>query len=66
MLVPHFGVGLAAKRVAPKTSAGILMLVSLLPDFLAWIFLLAGSTRPCLPCRFHGDAYHSGSGNLSR
>jgi len=42
MLVPHFGVGLAAKRVAPKTSAGILMLASLLPDFLAWIFLLAG------------------------
>lgn len=42
MLVGHFGVGLAAKRIAPETSAGTLMLASLLPDFLAWILLLAG------------------------
>jgi len=42
MLVGHFGVGLAAKRVARETSAGTLMLASLLPDFLAWILLLAG------------------------
>ncbi len=42
MLVGHFGVGLAAKRIVPETSAGTLMLASLLPDFLAWILLLAG------------------------
>jgi membrane-bound metal-dependent hydrolase YbcI (DUF457 family) len=42
MLVGHFGVSLAAKRVAPKTSFGTLMLASLLPDLLAWILLLAG------------------------
>lgn len=42
MLVGHFGVGLAAKRVVRETSAGTLMLASLLPDFLAWILLLAG------------------------
>lgn len=42
MLVGHFGVGLAAKRFAPKTSAGTLMLASLLPDLLAWILLLSG------------------------
>lgn len=42
MLVGHFGVGLAAKRAAPKSSLGALMLASLLPDFLAWAFLLSG------------------------
>lgn len=42
MLVGHFGVGLAAKRVAPRTSVGMLMLASLLPDLLAWTFLLVG------------------------
>lgn len=42
MLVGHFGVGLAAKRIVPETSAGTLMLASLLPDFVAWTLLLAG------------------------
>ncbi len=42
MLVGHFGVGLAAKRMAPRVSAGTLMLASLLPDLLAWILLLTG------------------------
>jgi membrane-bound metal-dependent hydrolase YbcI (DUF457 family) len=42
MLVGHFGVSLAAKRVAPKASLGTLMLASLLPDLLAWALFLAG------------------------
>lgn len=42
MLVGHFGIALAAKRVAPKASLGTLMLASLLADLLAWAFLLAG------------------------
>ncbi len=42
MLVGHFGVSLAAKRVAPKASLGTLMLASMLPDLLAWALFLAG------------------------
>lgn len=42
MLVGHFGVSLAAKRLAPKASLGILVLASLVPDLLAWAFFLAG------------------------
>ena len=42
MLVGHFGVSLAAKRVAPRASLGILMLASVLPDLLAWFLFLAG------------------------
>jgi membrane-bound metal-dependent hydrolase YbcI (DUF457 family) len=42
MLVGHFGVSLAAKRVAPKASLGTLMLASILPDLLAWALFLAG------------------------
>lgn len=42
MLVGHFGVSLAAKRVAPKASLGTLMLASLFPDLLAWALFLAG------------------------
>jgi membrane-bound metal-dependent hydrolase YbcI (DUF457 family) len=40
--VGHFGVSLAAKRVAPKASLGILMLASLFPDLPAWALFLAG------------------------
>lgn len=42
MLVGHLGVALGAKRLAPRTSAGTLMLASLLADLLVWILLLAG------------------------
>lgn len=42
MLVGHFGMALAAKRVAPKASLGTLMLASVLPDLLAWALFLTG------------------------
>jgi hypothetical protein len=42
MLIGHFGVGLAAKRVAPRVSVGTLMLASIIADLLFWSFVLAG------------------------
>jgi hypothetical protein len=42
MFVGHFGVALAAKRVAPKTSLGTLMLAAGFIDVLWPAFLLAG------------------------
>jgi hypothetical protein len=38
----HYAVGLAAKRVAPKTSLGVLIAAVQLPDLLWPIFLLTG------------------------
>lgn len=42
MFVGHLAVGFAAKRIAPRTSLGTLLLASLLPDLLWVVFLLAG------------------------
>ena len=42
MLVGHFGVALAAKRVEPRISLGTLVLAAMLADFLYCAFLLAG------------------------
>src|SRR5215475_9366224 len=42
MLVGHYGVGLAAKQFAPKTSIGTLFLAALFADLLAWTFVVAG------------------------
>jgi hypothetical protein len=42
MFIGHFGVALAAKRVAPKTSLGTLILAAQFLDFLWPIFLLTG------------------------
>lgn len=42
MFVGHFGVGLAAKRIAPRTSLGWLIAAPLLLDLLWPIFLLLG------------------------
>ncbi|MCP5117677.1 MAG: hypothetical protein GY953_43190, partial [bacterium] len=42
MFIGHFGVGLAAKRVAPRTSLGWLIAAPLLLDVLWPIFLLLG------------------------
>ena len=42
MFVGHFGIGLAAKRVAPRTSLGWLIAAPLLLDLLWPIFLLLG------------------------
>jgi hypothetical protein len=42
MFVGHFGVALAAKRVAPKTSLGTLMLAAAFIDLLWPAFLLLG------------------------
>ena len=46
MFVGHLGVGLAAKRMAPRLSLGVLFLAAMLLDALLWIFvLLAGPPR---------------------
>jgi hypothetical protein len=42
MFLGHFGVALAAKRVAPRTSLGVLVLAAQLADLLWPIFLLLG------------------------
>jgi hypothetical protein len=42
MFLGHFGVALAAKKVAPKTSLGTLVLAAQLADLLWPIFLLLG------------------------
>jgi hypothetical protein len=42
MFLGHFGVALAAKKVAPRTSLGVLVLAAQLADLLWPIFLLLG------------------------
>ncbi len=42
MFIGHFAVGLALKRVAPRTSLGMLIAAPQLPDLLWPIFLLLG------------------------
>ena len=42
MFVGHYGVGLAAKRLAPETSLGTLVLAALLADLLAWALVVTG------------------------
>jgi membrane-bound metal-dependent hydrolase YbcI (DUF457 family) len=42
MLVGHFAVGLAAKRVEPTISLGALVLAAMLADLLWCIFMIAG------------------------
>ena len=42
MFVGHFGVALAAKKVAPRTSLGTLVLAAQFIDLLWPIFLLTG------------------------
>lgn len=42
MFIGHFAVALAAKKAAPKTSLGTLILAAQLPDLLWPIFLLLG------------------------
>ena len=42
MFIGHFAVGCAAKRFAPKTSLGPLLVAPLLADLLWPVFLLLG------------------------
>jgi hypothetical protein len=42
MLVGHFAVGLAAKRMEPAVSVGTLVLASMMADLLWCIFMIAG------------------------
>ncbi len=42
MFVGHFAVSLIGKRLAPKISLGTLVLASMLPDFVAFILMIAG------------------------
>jgi hypothetical protein len=45
MFIGHFGVGLAAKSVAPRVSLGALFLAAQLLDLLCATFLLLGVER---------------------
>ncbi len=42
MFVGHYGVAFAAKKVAPQTSLGTLVLAALLADLLGWTLVVAG------------------------
>ena len=42
MLVGHFAVGLAAKRIEPAVSVGTLVLASMMADLLWCIFMIVG------------------------
>jgi membrane-bound metal-dependent hydrolase YbcI (DUF457 family) len=42
MFIGHLAVGFAAKRVAPRTSLGVLLASSVAVDILYFVFLLAG------------------------
>ena len=42
MFIGHYGVALAAKKLAPRTSLGILFLAAQFVDMLWPVFLLAG------------------------
>lgn len=42
MFVGHFAIGLIGKRFEPKISLGTLVLASMLPDFVAFILMIAG------------------------
>ncbi|MFA6035223.1 MAG: hypothetical protein WC889_20165 [Myxococcota bacterium] len=45
MFIAHIGVGLAAKRVAPRASLGVLLLSSQLLDILCGVFVVTGLER---------------------
>lgn len=42
MFVGHYGIGLAAKRFAPRTSLGTFVLAALWADLLVWALVIAG------------------------
>jgi hypothetical protein len=42
MFIGHYAVGLAAKRAAPRTSMGTLVLAAALPDLLVWALVIVG------------------------
>jgi hypothetical protein len=46
MFIGHYGIALAAKRLAPKTSLATLVLAAEFADMLWPIFLMAGIKRP--------------------
>ena len=45
MFIGHFGVALAAKKVAPRTSLGTLVMAAQFVDLLWPLFLLLGGER---------------------
>src|SRR5262245_8032043 len=52
MFVGHVGVGLAAKRMAPRLNLGVLLLAAVLLDALLWIFVLLGVEEVHVPANF--------------
>ncbi len=57
MFVGHLGAGLAAKRMAPRLSLGVLFLAAMLLDVLLWIFVLLGLEEVHVPANF-GEVHY--------
>jgi hypothetical protein len=57
MFVGHVGVGLAAKRMAPRLNLGVLLLAAMLLDALLWIFVLLGVEEVHVPANF-GEVHY--------
>src|SRR5215470_3737317 len=57
MFVGHLGVGLAAKRLAPRVSLGALFLAAMGLDALLWIFVLLGLEAMHVPANFNEAHY---------
>src|SRR5262249_60756631 len=55
--VGHLGAGLAAKRVDPRLSLGVLFLAAMLLDALLWTFVLMGLEEVHVPADF-GRAHY--------
>src|SRR5262249_10112871 len=57
MFVGHLGAGLAAKRLAPALSLGVLFLAAMLLDAFLWIFVLLGVEAVHVPANF-GEVHY--------
>jgi hypothetical protein len=57
MLAGHLGAGLAAKRMAPRLSLGVLFLAAMLLDVLLWSFVLLGLEEVHVPANF-GEVHY--------
>jgi hypothetical protein len=57
MFVGHLGAGLAAKRLEPRLSLGVLFLAAMWLDALLWIFVLLGLEEVHVPASY-GESHY--------
>lgn len=57
MFVGHLGAGLAARRLAPPVSLGVLFLATMGLDALLWVFVLLGLETVEFPATLLGPRY---------